>query len=182
MFAFFREKILKAGVCKCLIDAAVEPEVARELVYDRKITSFFNGIDKLTKGLPNQQRAIIGSLVMSSLFVDTGFKQANSVGGANNLSDSRNKSIYDMLLARDYLTQVLFITLKDASNNWRPLARAYVATMAYFNEDKNITTQELLDAEESLNPINLTLDAKKIEEVQYKKDRQDILSGRKVGS
>lgn len=168
---FFRKTKLKLGIYKCLVDAAIEPEMANELVYKYNIKPFFNGIDKFTKGLTNQHGAIIGSIVMADSFVKEAQRQTKS--------DIRDRRLYDMLLAKEYLTQAFIIMLKDASPNWKPLARAYVSAISFFCLERDLSPQEQLDAEENFNPTNLTINEHKIEQVQRKKDSQDLLAGRR---
>ncbi len=172
MFYFFRKMMLKSGIYRSLIDAAIEPEIANEFVYGVRIEPFYKGIDKLTKGLSNQHRSIIGSIIMSNSAV----KQA----GKRSESELNNKRLYDMAMARSYLEQAFYLMLKDANPNWKPLAKSYVSSMAHFCIDEKLTIQEHLDAEEGLNPIHLILDEYIIEQVQNKKDGQDFLAGRKA--
>lgn len=165
MFGWYRKSTIKAGMKKCFVDSAVNVRLAETLVYGPGIAPFYNGIYNLTKGLTNQQSAVIASIVMSMSYLEECNRQIKQIDDAE-LSRDRYLNMYELQMAKNYLEQVLFLLMSDAGHKWRKIASAYIQAVSYFIEGAVLKESELAKAIDEFDPKDIVIDHKLIASVQ----------------
>lgn len=172
MFNWYKKAMIKTCMNKSFVDACVDVNLSKTLVYGPGIEPFYNGISKFTKGLTNQQSGIIGAIVMSSSYLEESNRKIKELDE----SDYKKEiyaNMYELNIAKRYLEQVLLLLMTDAGSKWKAIASAYVKAMSYFGEDFKLNEIEFTQAVNDLNPNGLEIDYDFIESVQQKKDRQN---------
>ncbi|MEL0622853.1 hypothetical protein V6238_07090 [Marinomonas arenicola] len=157
---------------KSFVDACVDVNLSKTLVYGPGIEPFYNGVSKFTKGLTNQQSGIIGAIVMSSSYLQESNRKVNELDGG----DYKNEiltNMYELNVAKRYLEQALILLMSDAGSKWKEIASAYVNAMYYFVEESKLNEIEFTQVVNDLNPNGLEIDYDFIESVQQKKDRKN---------